>query len=210
MFFCSFYLGTLCDIMVVMLNNKKTLTSVILLFLIFALHAASPVKSVQEYTLENGLQVFLLEERADALVHIEFNCRAGFSSQTYENCGFFKLFTRLIKAANPNLDFNEVQCNADSSRFIINTTAPDLENTISLLSDSIFAADFSEELVTKEFTKMQQEVRTNLENASGFLNAAIDSRVFSDSPWKHDSGIYVPLFIKTKNTTYKILLCKYM
>ena len=201
MFFCSFYLGTLCDIMVVMLNNKKTLTSVILLFLIFALHAASPVKSVQEYTLENGLQVFLLEERADALVHIEFNCRAGFSSQTYENCGFFKLFTRLIKAANPNLDFNDVQCNADSSRFFIDISPSQLSQTLVSLSDAVFSSDFSDELLRQELNTLKKEVTDNASTMSYYINAAIDSRVFSDAPWKHDSGIYPPLF---KTTTEKM------
>lgn len=192
---------------------KEKLFKVAFIFLFFAvIHnlAALPSQNVNEYTLENGLNLFLLEDNSTPLVRIEFCVRAGFSSQTKDNAGYFKLYTRLISAnaldfPSP-LQFSQVQCNADFSRFVINTTAPDLENTINQLSDAIFAADFSEELVTKEFTKMQQEVRSNIENASGFLNAAIDSRVFSDSPWKHDSGIYVPLFIKTKKTSARAIL----
>ena len=105
---------TLC-----MVAKKKLSLGLICVMMVFALQALSSANKVQEYTLENGLQVFLLEEPADALVHIEFNCKAGFSSQTQDTCGFFKLYTRLIKAANPSLDFYDLQCNSDSSRFFI-------------------------------------------------------------------------------------------
>ena len=51
-------------------------------------------QNVQQVTLENGLQVFLLENNSDALVHINIIFKAGFSNQTKETNGFFKLFTK--------------------------------------------------------------------------------------------------------------------
>ena len=60
-------------------KNLHKFFTVTLLFFCANLYSA-PVNQVQEYTLENGMQVFLLEDPSDAQVHIEYNCRAGFSS----------------------------------------------------------------------------------------------------------------------------------
>lgn len=183
-----------------MLRNKKNLTFLILSLFSFLLFANSPISRVQEYTLENGLQVFLLEEPGDALVHIEFNCRAGFSSQTQNTCGFFKLFTRLVEASNPSLRFVDVQCNADSSLYFVESSPAELSENLNVFSEAVFSTDFSDELLRQELSKLKKEVSEKAESMSYYINAAIDSRVFSDAPWKHDSGIYPALF---KNTTEK-------
>ena len=162
--------------------------------------------AVQEYTLENGMQVFLLEDSSDARVHIEFACRAGFSSQTQSTNGFFKLFTRLIRSAAPSLDFTDIQCNADSSRYFLDISPSQTENTLFTLSDAVFSQDFSDELISKEFSTLKKEVSDNADSMSTLINAAIDSRVFSGAPWKHDSGIYPPVFKKTNEKTARTIL----
>lgn len=167
---------------------------------------AKPVDNVQEYTLENGMQVFLLEDSSDALVHIEYTCRAGFSSQTQNTCGFFKLYSRLIKKNAPQLFFSDVQCNADSSRYILSVSSAETYETLMQLSNAVFASDFSEELIQSELSKLKNEVSDNAETLSTYINAAIDSRVFSDAPWKNDSGIYPPLFKKTTTKTARTIL----
>ena len=65
---------------------------------------SSPADQINEYVLENGMEVFLLEDTSDALVHIELSVKAGFSSQTQQTNGFFKLYTNLVKAMYSNLD----------------------------------------------------------------------------------------------------------
>ena len=49
----------------------------------------------------------------------------------------------------------------------------------------------------KELSSLKKEVVEEAASAGGFINAAIDSRVFSTAPWKHDSGVYPSLFSKT-------------
>lgn len=180
--------------------------SVIAIFLITTRLFASPATSVQEYTLENGMQVFLLEDSSDARVHIEFTCRAGFSSQTQSTNGFFKLFTRLVKAANPSLNFTDVQCNADSSRYFLDISPSQTEDVLFTLSDAVFSQDFSDEMISKEFSDLKKEVSDNANTMSTLINAAIDSRVFSGAPWQHDSGIYPPVFKKTSEKTARTIL----
>ena len=173
---------------------KKSAFITTFLCLLFSL-TAKPVDNIQQFTLENGMEIFLLEDSTDALVHIEYTCRAGVSSQSHDNCGFFKLYTRLIENNNPYyLDFSEVQFNSDSSRFLLDITAPQLEETLSRLSDAVFAPRFSDELLTTQLEKLQNEVKDASEDMAQYINSAIDSKVFSEAPWKNDSGIYPPVF----------------
>ncbi|MCR4947837.1 MAG: insulinase family protein [Treponema sp.] len=179
----------------------------LLLFLLLSVQLfASTPQRVEEYTLENGLQVFLLEDSQDARVHIEYTCRAGFSSQTKTTCGFFKLFTRLVKAASPSLNYTDIQCNADSSRYFIDVSPSQLQDTLISLSDAVFSPDFSDELLKPELNALKKEVSDNASSMGTVINAAIDSRVFSAAPWKHDSGIYPPLFKKTTEKTARTIL----
>ena len=180
--------------------------AVIAIFFLTVRLFASPAAAVQEYTLENGMQAFLLEDSSDARVHIEFTCRAGFSSQTQSTNGFFKLFTRLVKAATPSLNFTDLQCNADSSRYFLDISPSQTETTLFTLSDAVFSQDFSDEMISKEFSALKKEVSDNANTMSTLINAAIDSRVFSSAPWKHDSGIYPPVFKKTSEKTARTLL----
>ncbi len=191
------------------LKNKKILTIIcsISIFCGVSMYAA-PVNAVQEYTLENGMQVFLLEDSSDAQVHVEYTCRAGFSSQTQSTCGFFKLYTRLVKAGSPEIAFTDVQCNADSSRYFVDISPAKLEATLFDLSDAVFGVDFSDEVLRTELAALKKEVSDNAASMSVYINAAIDSRVFSESPWKHDSGIYPPLFKKTTEKTARTQIKK--
>ena len=189
-----------------MINKKLPILFTATLFFLTARLFALPVNQVQEYTLENGMQVFILEDSSDAQVHIEYTCRAGFSSQTQSSCGFFKLFTRLIVAANPALSFSDVQCNADSSRYLIDISPSQVNDTLFALSDAVFSPDFSDEILKSQLNILKKEINDNASSMSTLINAAIDSRVFSGAPWKHDSGIYPPVFKKNTEKTARTII----
>lgn len=186
---------------------KKSFLLIILFFFSFKL-ISSPSHNVQEYTLENGLQIFLLEDSTDALIHANFVCKAGFSSQTQETNGFFKLFSRLISKYSPNLTFDSIQCNADSSIYSLSFTPQQVFEKMDILSNALFSCDFTDELLNNELTKLKKEVSENANSLSTYINAAIDSRVFSHSPWKHDSGIYPSLFKKTTEKKARNLIAE--
>lgn len=160
----------------------------------------------EQYTLENGLSVFLLEDNSDALARIEFTCRAGFSSQTQETAGFFTLYSRLIQSATPQISFEQIQCNADASRYIISTPPSKVEEILETLSQAAFSLFYTDELLNEELSKMKIEVTENAESMAGFINSAIDSRVFADAPWQHDSGIYPALFKRTTEKQARTIL----
>lgn len=162
----------------------------------FAALYAIPYDNVREYTLENGLTVFVLEDTSTPLIRVEYTARAGFSNQTKETCGFFKLYTRIFESTS-QLDFDFAECNADSSRYVLTVLPSELENTFNTLAQNAFSISFSDDVLKKELSSLKKEVVEEAASAGGFINAAIDSRVFSTAPWKHDSGVYPSLFNKT-------------
>lgn len=175
---------------------KKVLTFFAVLLASFHLFAA-PADSVKQLTLENGLTVFLLEDTSTPFIRIEYTAKAGFSNQTQNTNGFFKLYSRVLKASMPQINFERADCYADSSRYVTTITSSKAEQTFSLLAKQTLCPDFSNELISTQLMQLKKEVSENSESLSTLINAAIDSKVFSDSPWKHDSGLYSPLFQKT-------------
>jgi len=173
---------------------KKTLLIITAIFSSYFTFA-NPLTQTNHYVLENGLEVFLLEDTSDALVHLEYSAKAGFSNQTQSTNGFFKLYTRIFKNSIPDLD--SAECNADSSRYKISVPNSQLDTTLYSLSNAAFALQFSDDSLTKELNHLKTESAETAKDMSGFINSAIDSRVFSGAPWQHDSGIYPPVFKKT-------------
>ena len=175
---------------------KKFFSMVLVGLVFFAVLHAIPYDNVREYTLENGLTVFVLEDTSTPLIRVEYTARAGFSNQTKETCGFFKLYTRIFESTS-QLDFDFAECNADSSRYVLTVVPSELKNTFNTLSQNAFSISFSDDVLKKELSSLKKEVVEEAASAGGFINAAIDSRVFSTAPWKHDSGVYPSLFNKT-------------
>ena len=185
---------------------KKYLPFAFFLFLqiCFCPLFSSPADQINEYVLENGMEVFLLEDTSDALVHIELSVKAGFSSQTQQTNGFFKLYTSLVKAMYSNLD--EAECNSDWSSYKITATSDQVEEVLQRLSESAFSLQFSDEMLARELSVIKAESEENAASMAGFINSAIDSKVFSAAPWQHDSGIYPLIFKKTTQKNARTIL----
>ncbi|MCR5494640.1 MAG: hypothetical protein K6F15_03300 [Treponema sp.] len=191
---------------------KKFLKLFLLIFateFLFAQENVFNQNQYEEYTLENGIKIFVLEDFSSATIRIEYSVKAGFSSQTQANTGFFSLYTRLFQKSSKN--FNELkklhaECNADSSRYIISTSPSKVERTLTLLASQAFSPAFSDKLIKEELSALKTEVMQYAYTPAAFINASIDSRVFSSSPWKHDSGIYPALFSKTSPAQARTIL----
>ena len=166
--------------------------------------------AIEEYVLEDGMHVYLLEDFSSALVRIEFNARAGFSKQNPDNAGFFPLYTEMFKYASGQdkkiLSGLESECNADSSRYTIYVTPSEVKDTLKALAVCAFDPIFLDDDINRELEKAKKQVTENAFSVEGFINSSIDSRVFSESPWKHDSGIYPTIFSKTKTSSCRLLL----
>lgn len=207
-----FFIGEQYDIISYMekLSKKIIILSFLILFLcpafIFSNDANIEEKNdIKVYTLSNGLTLYTKEDKTSALTRIELAVRAGFSSQSPSNAGFFPLYTRLFLTPaiqqDPSFDTQTVAsyCNADSATYTTELSPYNTEHYLHLLSLCCINPSFPEEILNEQLNAMKIEVLQYEDSTAGFLNSAIDSRVFYEEPWKQDSGIYPSLF--SSNTT---------
>ena len=185
------------------------------IFIFFAVAFAQPNflndQNYAEYTLENGMQIFVLEDFSTAPVRLDFSVHAGISAQNASNTGFFPLYTRLFKYGtekNSLLEELTSECNADSSRYTISVSEELVPSVFEILSQRAFAPVFTEKDISREYSALKNEIMQFAPTPAAFINTAIDSRIFSDAPWKLDSGIYPQIFTKSTPAQVRSVLSK--
>lgn len=165
-----------------------------------------PSDKVEEHTLENGLTVFLLKDTSAPLVRVSYTARAGFGNQTKETAGFFKLYSRLFEESLKNFSQENGGCNSDSTEFTYTVTTSRLNELLNTLSHAAFDLSYSNDLLEEQLAKEKAEAKANATDLSGLINSAIDSRVFSGAPWKHDSGVNPAVFSKIDSKKARTIL----
>jgi predicted Zn-dependent peptidase len=194
-----------------MVKPTKTLITGVIFFLfsIPTLHAATQAFTDRfaEYTLQNGMKVYILEDSASVPVRIEYTARAGISAQTPETAGFFPLYARLFTDAGkasysrkPD-DWLPSQadssCGADSVRCILTVAPSQTETALDQIAHCAFSPVFSDTELQTQFSTLKTEVMNYAFSTAGFINSSIDARIFQDAPWKQDTGVYPALFTNT-------------
>lgn len=174
---------------------KKTLKFSFSFLLIFiSAFAFAKNSEYAEYTLENGLRIFVLEDFAAAPVKIMFSVRAGINAQNKTDTGFFTLYSRLLKyAGKTEIGSLLSECGSDSSVYELSVNPELFENALKELSVHAFAPQFKDSDINYQLALLRKEATAYSESPEGFINSAIDARVFSAAPWKSDSGIYPAL-----------------
>lgn len=187
-------------------------------FLAANLFSAAPYKlgeNFAQFVLQNGMNVFVMEDFSSPTVRVEYTAKAGFSAQSALNSGFAPLYASLFKNAgiySAKADaqwlpsFMESECNADSARFYTELLPEELATLFEQLSYSAFAPLFPDSALESELSAVKDSVKENALSIEGFINSAIDSRVFSAAPWKHDSGVYPALFSEQTLSSARVIL----
>ena len=168
---------------------------------------AGILRDFAEYTLQNGMQVFVLEDFAAAPIRIEYAVKAGTREQTPKTAGFFPLYTRLFaeagKASYPEQiddwlpSSAKISCGTDAARCVVTIAPEEIEKALSELAYCAFSPSFSDANIAAQFTALKSEVMNYSLSTAGFINASIDARIYAAAPWKRDSGVYPALFTKT-------------
>ncbi|MGL4986163.1 MAG: M16 family metallopeptidase [Treponemataceae bacterium] len=186
-------------------------------FILFFLYTSqcftqSPKSSSIEYfILENGLELFVVTDDSLPTTTVRLNVKAGYSQQTQNDTGFFELYTKLFLSGSRkfptdddikqelqklNIISYEAFCSADISYYQLKVPFFSLNETLSLLADATMKVSFFEESVSKQLTAMQNRVLENAEIPATHINTAIDSRLFAQAPWRHETGIAAAVFSK--------------
>lgn len=192
---------------------KKIILAIFLAFSAF-LYAESNFLNeynYAEYTLENGMQIFVLEDFSSAPVQVEFSVHAGISAQNPATTGFFPLYTRLFKYGAEKNSFLQnltSECSADSSNYRISVSPELVPSTFEILARCAFSPFFAEKDILREYSALKNEIMQYAPTPAAFINTAIDSRIFSETPWKLDSGIYPQIFTKSTAAEIRSILSR--
>ncbi len=155
------------------------------------------------FKLENGLELYIQEDYTVPSMSIEYISKAGTGRQTEQTTGFFQLYSRLFWKNNVSSlsDYDALgagefssQSAFSQSRYSFVIPASSFEKGISLFSNALKHTLFLDSDILTEFNQLKQEVTTWASSVPGFINASVDSKVFSKEPWTKDSGVYPSLF----------------
>lgn len=190
------------------MTGRKTLFFLLLTFITFSAFSQEKFRpegsseDVSILTLSNGLTVFVRTDSSIPLIHTELICRAGYSSQDLSNTGFFSLYAQLFtktaaEEENSQLDYIQVKslCNADSTTYTADVPEESLDSYLNTLCLCLSSPYFSDTQLTQTLSAFKEQINEYAESLSGFINTSIDSKVFSEQPWKQESGIYPALFM---------------
>ncbi len=176
----------------------------IALFAKSQLFALTMPEGFSRFVLSNGMTVCVYEDFSAPTVRVEYTAKAGFSCQSASTAGYAPLYASLFSKAGIYsngsgewlLDSLASECAADSARYTIDISPNQLEEIFRELGLCAFAPLFQDQELGTKLKEAKESAAQNAFSAEGFINSAIDSRVFSAAPWKHDSGIYPALFQK--------------
>lgn len=177
------------------------------LLLFFSLLGYAFPIEYQRFVLDNGLEVYSIQDNSTPISTVFYVNQAGFSSQNPQNTGFFELYSNLFWKTNPEFESNaqkilisDVHSSImnDQSVFSFSVPTDFLENSLELLSTQLKSPQFQTETIKSAFTEMKEKIKTFEIGPEGFINNAIDLQIYPNSPWKQRTAINPTLF-KTFN-----------
>ena len=157
-----------------------------LLVAVFSCAAARPFSAddIASFTLQNGLRLFVLSDTTAAPVRIALQVRAGYAAQTERTAGFFPLYARLLGA----------DISADAVRLVRTVAPQEAERTVAALASCLAPLPLPDAVLAPALAQMKTEVSEYAASTAGFINTAIDARMFPAAPWQVESGVYPALF----------------
>lgn len=176
---------------------------IVLLFLIsFSLFAEkTPVKNLYQYTLDNGLSLFVAENHSVPLSYIEIAVKCGAFTQEKETAGLFHLYEHLMFKGNslfPNaasvtraLSLMGVsEWNGSTGLECVNYyfTVPsdETERGLAFWNAAIRTPLIKKKELENEKKVVLSEINGNFTDPARILTAARCSSIFGDFPWKTD------------------------
>lgn len=152
--------------------------------------------SLFSYQLENGLEIYILEDPENPIIQVSYVAKAGFSVQTQENAGFPELASSLFFKSS-SLNQNDIkllqnlstELKSDSAIFRATCTLGNLEKAISLFSEASRNPNFTDEILQSEYISLKLRVQENVNNELAYINSSIDNVLFNE-PWKQDTVLY--------------------
>lgn len=175
----------------------------ILLFTIFCITNFLFSNEYQRYILDNGLELYVIQDNTNPNSTVFYVNQAGFSAQNPENTGYFELYSNLFWKTNPKFEnesqkilMSNIEKNIMNDQSVFNYSVPTdfLEESIKLLSQQLKNPVYNTEILKESFLQMKEKIHNFQIGPEGFINGAIDLQIYPDSPWKQRTAINPSLF----------------
>ncbi len=184
----------------------------------FIFARSTPVKGLSEYTLDNGLKVFVVENHTVPLVYIEIAVRSGAVDQTPQSAGLFHLYEHMMFKGNALYkdaaavkkamsDLGVAQWNGttgiDRVNYFFTVPSDRLEEGMAFWNAAIrFPLMDKTEFENEKKVVLAEIEGSQAESSSKFFNYYI-SNFFKDAPYRCDAG---GSFDAVRNATVEQLL----
>ena len=183
---------------------KFFLTTVFLCGAVFVLPAQkTSVPSLFKYKLENGLELFVMENDSAPLVYIEIAVKAGAVTQTPENAGLFHLYEHMMFKGNAKYA-NQKEAYAALNKMGVSewngTTSIDRVNYFftvpsGLLKDGLEYWSYAirtplldEKELENEKSVVLSEIEGGMSEPGRIFGAGVFKNLFFECPWKTDTS----------------------
>lgn len=196
---------------------KKYVATLLLVLIISAsLTAAAQEteeKGLYHYVLENGLELFIMENHAAPLAYIEIAVRAGGTAQTEKTAGLFHLYEHMMFKGNSKYttaagvqramkNLGVASWNGSTSNEYINYffTVPSssLTEGLEFWSYAVREPLLDENELENEKKVVISEISAYHSDPSYIFQSAVSSTIFSNEPWKQDVAGSVENILKAE------------
>lgn len=199
-----------------MKNIKRLFTAIVAVSLLFVQSVfaeKTPIENLYEYTLDNGLTVFIAENHTVPLAYIEIAVKAGAITQTPENAGLFHLYEHMMFKGNalyPNAaavnralsDIGVAEWNGTTSsdhvNYFFTIPSDQLEKGLAFWNAAIRSPLMDEREFENEKKVVLAEIEGDSSDPQSWMYDYFMTKMFPDEPYRLDAGGSFPV---VKNAT---------
>jgi len=185
--------------------NKKLVLAVVFVTaaMILGYAEATPIQGLHRYRLENGLELFVLENHAVPLTRIQITFRCGSITQTPETAGLFHLYEHMLFKGNTRYrsetefsaamtDLGVAEWNGGTSTeyvtYYFTVPSDKTEAGLEFWSYAMREPLFDPAELAIEQDVVSNEINGYLSDPDHVYSAAMDKALFNAYPWRRDIG----------------------
>lgn len=162
----------------------------------------TPIKGLSRYALDNGLELFVLENHAVPLARVQITFRSGAIAQTAKTAGLFHLYEHMLFKGNAKYktetdftaamaDLGVANWNGGTSNeyvtYYFTIPSDKLDQGLEFWSQAVRAPLFDPAELETEKKVVADEISGDFNDPSVVFQSAISSRLFYKYPYRRDA-----------------------
>ncbi|MCR4940577.1 MAG: insulinase family protein [Treponemataceae bacterium] len=155
--------------------------------------------------LDNGLDVYFLEDYSSPAAAFCFAVKAGTSVQTPLTTGISELCTRIFFSASGGQEFFydngaftlDSECSGDYALYSSIFSADRIDDILSGLARCVETTNVSEAVFLEHYSAMLEKAKGWGVSSESYINGSMDGIMFPSYPWSRETGLDPEAFISS-------------